>query len=357
MIGRGLIIGNESHNRSAEAHTQSPKGRILLAPSSTTTQEYFFEISRRDVRGPMNLEETILSAQTSEPEWAREGASFVDVEEVNGTPVKYTLSQVGGVGDFRLNVRAISSLQSDKLDASLRLHLTRVLGLGDDLDSFYGRFSDEAEPLQSTFSRLRGLRLMRGTNLFESLICSILSQNNSALLWNRTARLLMHLYGVRVNFPDSTSSFLFPKPETLAGLSPRELRSKTSMGYRAKPVVKVSRLIVCGKLKLDDFGKLRYEEAMEILLGLPGVGPKVADCFLLYGAGRLEAAPVDVWIHRIATRLYFRGGKVSRLKTAKFLRDRFGEWAGYAQLYLFDFARRGGMGKPIGVGKSRRIIR
>ena len=344
MIGRGLIIGNESFRRSPQA---GPKGTILLVHSSTTTQEYFFAISREDVRGPMNLEETIQSAQTSEPEWAREGASFVDVEELNGTPVKYTLSQVGGEADFRLNVRAISSLQSDKLDASLRSHMTRVLGLSDDLESFYGEFADETEPLQSTFSKLRGLRLMRGTNLFESLICSILSQNNSALLWNRTARLLMQFYGTRVNFPDGTSSSLFPKPEILARLSPRELRSKTSMGYRAKPVVKVSRMVTRGELKLDDFGKLPYEEAMEILLGLPGVGPKVADCFLLYGAGRLEAAPVDVWIHRIATRLYFRGRKVSRPKTAMFLRDRFGEWAGYAQLYLFDFARRGGMGNTI----------
>jgi N-glycosylase/DNA lyase len=56
--------------------------------------------------------------------------------------------------------------------------------------------------------------------------------------------------------------------------------------------------------------------------------------------GRFEAAPVDVWIHRIVTRLYFHRRKVSRPKTATFLRDRFGSWAGYAQLYLFDYARR-----------------
>ena len=80
---------------------------------------------------------------------------------------------------------------------------------------------------------------------------------------------------------------------------------------------------------------------MQALLDLPGVGPKVADCFLLYGLGRLEAAPVDVWIHRIVSELYFKGRKVSRLMTARFLRERFGEWAGYAQLYLFDYARRG----------------
>ncbi len=293
----------------------------------------------------MNLEETILSAQTSEPEWVREGASYTDVEELSGTPVKYTLNHIGGVDDFRLKVRAISSGHYERVGAELRLHLHRVLGLNDDLESFYEEFSRESEPLQSTFSKLRGLRLMRGTNLYESLICSILSQNNSAILWNRTARLLMRFYGKRVNFHDGSTSFLFPKPETLGRLSPRELRSKTSMGYRAKPVVEVSRLIASDELQLDDLPKRSYEEAMEILLDLPGVGPKVADCFLLYGASRLDAAPVDVWIHRIVLRLYFRGRRVSRLKTARFLRDRFGEWAGYAQLYLFDFARRGDIGK------------
>jgi N-glycosylase/DNA lyase len=317
----------------------------LSSYSPTPAQEYFFEISRTDAIGPLNLEATILSAQTSEPEWARDGTSFVDIEDLNDIPVKYAVSQAGGVDEFRLQVRAISSVSSDQVAGNLRLHLSRVLGLSDNLESFYSTFSDNAEPLHTTFAKLRGLRLMRGTNLYESLICSILSQNNSALLWNRTARLLMRLYGARVSFPDGATSFLFPKPETLAELSPRELRSKTSMGYRAKPVVQVSRLITAGKLTLDELSKLPYEDAIEVLLDLPGVGPKVADCFWLYGVGGLEAAPVDVWIHRIVTQLYFKDRKVSRLKTARFLRDRFGEWAGYAQLYLFDFARHGGIGE------------
>jgi N-glycosylase/DNA lyase len=274
-----------------------------------------------------------------------DGTAFVDVEELNGIPVKYSVNQEGGVNEFKLKVHAICSLANEELAANLRSHLNHVLGLSDDLERFYREFSDVKEPLRETFTKLRGLRLMRGTSLFESLICSMLSQNNSALLWNRTARLLMRLYGMQASFSDGTMSFLFPKPEILAGLSPREVRSKTSMGYRAKPVVQVSRLVASGKLNLDELAELPYEEAMEVLLELPGVGPKVADCFWLYGVGGLEAAPVDVWIHRVATRLYFKGRRISRLKTAEFLRDRFGEWAGYAQLYLFDFARRTRIGK------------
>lgn len=327
------------------------EGQLLgehgLSNSSILSNTCSFQISRQNVRGPLNLRETVLSAQTSEPEWGKENSTFTDVEKLDGIPVKYSLNQQGGTDDFTITVQAIASEQTERVSELLRPHLDHVLSLNDDLEAFYLKFSDKGEPLASTFSRLRGLRLMRGTNLYESLICSILSQNNSVLLWNRTARLLMKLYGRRVKFPERPTQFLFPKPEAIARLSPRELRSKTSMGYRAKPVVQVSRLVVRNELKLEDLTKLPYDKAVELLLELPGVGPKVADCFLLYGAGFLEAAPVDVWIHRIVTYLYFEGRKVSRLNTARFLRERFGEWAGYAQLYLFDYARREAIGKPM----------
>jgi len=73
---------------------------------------------------------------------------------------------------------------------------------------------------------------------------------------------------------------------------------------------------------------------------LPGIGPKVADCFLLYGLGKTEAAPVDIWIHRIVRKLYFNGANVSTEKVARLLRERYGRWAGYVQLYLYHYARK-----------------
>lgn len=301
-----------------------------------------FEISSDEVNGPLNLEETVLSAQTSEPEWLREGDSFMDVEELVGTPIKYLLIQSGTVDHYKVTVTAISSMPGSLVEKELRKHLNSVLGLKDDLQAFYEGFSNPDEPLSRTLRSLRGLRLMRGTNLYESLICSILSQNNSAKLWNRTARLLMRHYGRKVALPDHTAYYLFPEPETIARADPAKLRKRTSMGYRAKPVIEVSKSIVAGELVLEEIAKRPYREAFEELIELPGVGPKVADCFLLYGAGRLESAPVDVWIHRIVKKLYFRSRKVSRLKAAIFLRERFGPWAGYAQLYLFDYARRTG---------------
>jgi len=319
---------------------------------SNATQTHTFFISNADVDGPFNLDETMLSAQTAEPEWLRDGLLFTDVEIFNGTHIKYTLHQVGSVDKFTVNVSMTGSTVTEKAVDHLRSHVNVVLGLKDKVQSFYETYADPSEPLSSTFSRFRGLRLMRATNLFESLIFSILSQNNSVRLMNRTARLLMQHYGTRVAFPDGSSHHLFPTPEALAKCEARQLRSKTSMGYRAKSVVGVSRMVCRNEIRLDELAMCSYDEAFGVLLDLPGVGPKVADCFLLYGLGKREAAPVDVWIHRIVSKLYFKGKKITRLAAGRFLRERFRNWAGYAQLYLFDYARRGPVSSKAKAGRS-----
>ena len=282
----------------------------------------------------------MLSAQTAEPEWIREGSSFTDVEIFDDLPVKYSVSQMGGVDNFTIRVIVDQATTIKNLDVKLRSHLTSILGLRDDLNSFYEAFGIGQDPIGPTFRRLRGLRLMRATNLFESLIFSILSQNNSVRLLNRRARLLMQHFGHRVVFPDGSTHYLFPSPEILAKCTASQLRSKTTMGYRAKSVVEVSKMIYRDELRLNALASCSYDDAFSQLLDLPGVGPKVADCFLLYGLGKREAAPVDIWIHRIVTELYFKGKRISRLVARRFLRERFHDWAGYAQLYLFDYARR-----------------
>ncbi len=310
----------------------------------TTSNSRKFNLTEVDVNGPLNLEETILSAQTSEPEWIRNGRSFVDVEEVNGTYVKYSVEQIGSTDQFKISVQYVTPALGTISQTELRRHLEKVLGLRDDLRLFYEEFSAD-KPLSLTFGPLRGLRLMQGTNLYESLICSILSQNNSAKRWNGIARLLMKQYGKKVQFHDGSSWFLFPRPKDVAKLTTRELQRTTSMGYRAKSVIKVSRMIENKELELETLVNSSYENALESLLQLYGVGPKVADCFLLYSAGQSRAAPVDVWIHRIVNRLYLKGRRLSRPATASFLRDRFGYWAGYAQLYLFHYARKRRIGE------------
>ncbi len=98
-------------------------------------------------------------------------------------------------------------------------------------------------------------------------------------------------------------------------------------------------MVVEGEVDLENVASLPYQEAKRVLMEIPGVGTKVADCMLLYGYGMLEAAPVDVWMHRVIQRLYLHGEKTSQRMAEEFLRERFGSWAGYAQLYLYHYAR------------------
>ena len=104
---------------------------------------------------------------------------------------------------------------------------------------------------------------------------------------------------------DGSTIHLFPKPEALAPANEQDLE-KTGLTYRAKYVIEAARRVRDGELNLEELRGQDYEMAKTKLMELPGIGPKVADCFLLYGLGKTEAAPVDIWIHRRFASCIFR---------------------------------------------------
>jgi N-glycosylase/DNA lyase len=130
-----------------------------------------------------------------------------------------------------------------------------------------------------------------------------------------------------------------PSWEKLARIPERELRA-CLLGFRARFIHQTARFLAAEPGWLEATERLPYAEAKERLRLLPGVGEKIADCVLLFGAGRLEAFPVDVWILRVMTERYgLRGWKPAQI--AHFGRTHFGPLAGLAQQYLFAQERRG----------------
>jgi N-glycosylase/DNA lyase len=127
------------------------------------------------------------------------------------------------------------------------------------------------------------------------------------------------------------------------------------VGYRTSYMKKASDIFL-NQLNVNDFFKMDYEEAFETILKVPGVGPKVADCILLYGFGFKEAFPSDVWIKRIISKLYFNGKDISATKARDFGMDKFGDYAGYAQLYLFHYARKSGLMDKISNNKKNKVL-
>ena len=119
-----------------------------------------------------------------------------------------------------------------------------------------------------------------------------------------------------------------PTPEALAGVSEETFR-QLGCGYRAGYLTELSRRVAKGEIDFAAIKKAPIDEARKRLLSLKGVGPKVAECALLYGFGRLECFPVDVWIRR-ALETEFSGG-TALLKC---------QYAGVAQQYIFEYIRR-----------------
>jgi len=134
----------------------------------------------------------------------------------------------------------------------------------------------------------------------------------------------------------------FPEPEVLAACREADIRS-CGAGFRSPYLNESARMIAAGEVDLDELADLPYDQAKETLKRLPGVGEKVADCVLLFAFSKGEAFPVDVWIKRAVERVYFNSRDLKVREIHEFARSHFGKYAGYAQEYIYHYAREGGL--------------
>jgi N-glycosylase/DNA lyase len=144
--------------------------------------------------------------------------------------------------------------------------------------------------------------------------------------------------------PLPDGSHALPSWEQIANASEARLRA-AKLGYRARYIYQTALFLSQNPDWLEQTAALPTEAARERLISLPGVGPKIADCVLLFGMGRLEAFPIDTWVQKILIRSYgLEGWKTELL--LDFARIHFGAAAGLAQQYLFAAARDGRIARP-----------
>ncbi len=211
--------------------------------------------------------------------------------------------------------------------------------LSRDLDDVYATFPRDALLVRSV-RRFRGMRMMR-QDPWETVISFILSINKRIDHISQIIETMSQRYGRPVALDldgERIVRHTFPASITLATLSEAELR-RCGMGFRAPFVRAVSRAVEDGRLDLDALGRMSTEDAVEKLQEFHGIGPKVASIIMLFGYGRYDTFPVDVWIHRIMTREYYQGKKVSPRDMMAFARGHFGPYRGYAQQYLYHYVR------------------
>src|SRR6266496_4458621 len=139
--------------------------------------------------------------------------------------------------------------------------------------------------------------------------------------------------------------YSFPAAERVVQASRKELL-ECKLGYRAKNLRATARLVSSGQADLEAWSTLSDAELRKQLCALPGVGPKIANCVMLFAYERLRAFPIDVWIERVLRQRYFpRRKKMTARRLREFSETYFGENGGYAQQYLFHHARIGGRGR------------
>jgi N-glycosylase/DNA lyase len=176
-----------------------------------------------------------------------------------------------------------------------------------------------------------GIRILN-QDFWETLISFIISANNNIPRIKGIIERLSLTYGRKIETDEGEHS-AFPAPFDLANAGEGELL-RCGCGYRARYIRKTAQMVESGEVSFERIKELSYTEALNLLLKCPGVGKKVADCVLLFSAGKTEAFPVDVWIRRAMERLYgFTGESESEIR--RFAQERFGSLAGFAQQYLF----------------------
>lgn len=184
----------------------------------------------------------------------------------------------------------------------------------------------------------KGLRILR-QDPWECLVSFIISANNRIPQIKRVIENICRLYGNPVDYMGSTY-YTFPGPDRIANLSEKVLR-ETKCGFRAKYIIEAAKMVQNG-FDLNSIYEMSINEARLKLKEIPGVGDKVADCILLFAYGKTQAFPVDVWIKRVLTDLYgFSKNNIDDIR--RFVKEKFGDYAGYAQQYLFYYMREKAM--------------
>jgi N-glycosylase/DNA lyase len=207
-----------------------------------------------------------------------------------------------------------------------------------DLGRDYGSIKQELskdEVLKGAIEYGRGIRILN-QEPWELVISFIISANNNIPRISKSIDILSQMFGRELSY-DNKTYYSFPEVERLSQAALEQIE-QCKAGFRCKYIYQSSKMIANGEVDLEAAAKMNTEEARKELLKLPGVGPKVADCIMLFSLQKHDAYPVDVWVKRVTEHFYIHQD-VSMKRIQDFAREKFGSLAGFAQQYLFYFAR------------------
>ncbi len=208
---------------------------------------------------------------------------------------------------------------------SSRQRLMEYFRSGDDLDEIV-RYISERDPYVASLSAMcPGLRILK-QDRWECLATYLLATNANVARISKMVRSVCDMFG-----DDLGSMHAFPSPKQV--LDGCERIGECRLGFRESRFVELARRVEDGDIDPDAIAECDYEGCVRELMGINGVGPKVADCVALFAYGHLEAFPVDARISKVVESMYGVTGSYARVSS--FGRGMFGEYAGYAQELLY----------------------
>lgn len=194
--------------------------------------------------------------------------------------------------------------------------------------------------MQESIKYGAGIRILN-QDLWEMIISFIISANNNIPRIKKIIEKMSKEYGTEIEFRNQTY-YTFPTTEQLSRANIQDLR-KLGLGFRDKYIYETTKIIKERKIDLVELQEKDTTSARKELLTLAGVGPKVADCILLFSTlKRFDVFPIDVWVRRVMNDLYIHNeveGKVSKKEIKKLAKEKFGDLEGIAQQYLFYWKR------------------
>lgn len=187
-----------------------------------------------------------------------------------------------------------------------------------------------------------GIRILKQDG-WEMLISFIISSNNRIPMIQKAIENLSRKFGKYIGEYEGKEYYAFPTPQELNKASQEEIRA-CQTGFRDKYIKSTTESVIENNEDILGYTNLSTDECIKELTKFNGVGPKVADCIALFGMTKIDTFPVDVWVKRVMQEFYVEED-MSLPKIRKYAVEKFGDLAGYAQQYLFYYARELGIGR------------
>ena len=271
------------------------------------------------------------------------GQAFRWSREQDGADGWFSGVVQGNLIRIRQSSRGTVEFQSSQPAELTRHLLHNYFRLDDDIEDIYRNVSRDGN-IKALVEQYWGLRLLR-QEPWECLVAYLCSSNNSISRIGQIMEKLANPYGCSIHLGDTTR-YSFPTPEQLEAAGREGLEGLRLGLNRGANIHRIACEVNAGTLDLYALNEAPYPEALKRLLELPGVGPKIANCVLLFSLDKLEAFPIDRWIGRALAEWYFPGQKGPESSDlphwAALFREHFGPYAGYAGQFLFYDRRQQG---------------